>query len=309
MLSRFLKNPLSEYASIMSDEFTGPRVGKVTDDRTAVIGRDAWLFIYEGGNQYKTAYMEPDQYGLGESWASLIEMRQRKADSLGIQILHLVIPNKLTLLPQYFPEKLNSSISYALSSLIFANCDADLLIPINELRNPDVSGSVFRRNDSHFTIAGNACVTDIVLSRLGMSNINIENSIVPTSVVKQVGDLGIKFPKKIGEHLHAPDFKNGFLDQSKIHKIKELINPPRHLGSQVSFRNNNAPIDKKIVVYGNSFFSMCPSWGMSPFFAALFKEFHFIWSYEVDFDQCKDIGADIVLFQTCERFLSRVPAR
>lgn len=292
----------------MSDEFTGPRVGKVTDDRTAVIGRDSWLFIYEGGNGYKTAYMDPDQYGAGERWASLIEMRQRKADSLGMQMLHLVIPNKLTLLPDYFPEKLNSSVSYILSSLVFANCDANLSIPINELKNPEVVNSVFRKNDSHFTIAGNSCVTEIVLYRLGLSNIIIDRPIIPTSVVKQVGDLGVKFPKKLGEHLHAPDFKSGFLNQNNIKKIKEVLNPPRHLGSKISFRNENAPIDKKIVVYGNSFFSMCPSWGMSPFFAALFKEFHFVWSYEVDFDECSLIGADIVLFQTCERFLSRVPS-
>lgn len=309
MLSRFLQHPLRHYASTMSDEFTGPRVGKITADRTAVIGKDAWLFIYEGGNSYKGAYMEPDHFNAGERWSSLIDLRQRKADALGIQMLHLVIPNKLTLLPDYFPESLNSSITYTLSNLIFANCDANLSIPISDLRNPDVVESVFRRNDSHLTVAGNAYLVDIALARLGLGNIAIENPIVPTTVVTQVGDLGIKFPKKLGELVHAPDFKSGFLDQARLEKTREVLNPPRHLGSQIAFRNKNAPIDKKIVVYGNSFFSLCPSWGMSPFFAALFKEFHFIWSYEIDFDQCRELEADIVLFQTCERFLSRVPAQ
>jgi len=309
MLSRFLQHPISYYASAMSDDFTAPRVGKITDDRSAIIGKDAWLFIYEGGNSYKGAYIEPDSLNAGERWASLIESRQQKADALGINMLHLIIPNKLTLLPQYFPEKLNSSITYAMSDLIFANCDANLSIPINELRSSDIVESIYRRNDSHLTIGGNSCIVDIALDRLGLGGISIENSTIPTTVVTQVGDLGIKFPKKLGEQVHAPDFKSGFLGQAGLVKTRESLNPPRHLGSEISFRNENAPIDKTLVVYGNSFCSLSPSWGMSPFFASLFREFHFIWSYEIDFEQCKQIGADIVLFQTCERFLSRVPSR
>lgn len=309
MLSRFLQNPLSHYASTMSEEFTGPRVGKITADRTAVIGKNSWLFIYEGGNSYKNGYMEADHLNTGERWASLIDTRQRKAESQGMQMLHLVIPNKLTLLPDFFPEPLNSSITYTLSSLIFSNCDANLSIPISELRRPDAVESVYRRNDSHLTIAGNAYIVEIILERLGLSNLNIEQPIIPTTIVTQIGDLGIKFPVKLGEQVHAPDFKAGFLDQSRPLKINEKLNPPRHLGSEISFRNESAPIDRKIVVYGNSFCSLSPSWGMSPFFAALFKEFHFIWSYEVNFEQCRNLDADIILFQTCERFLPRVPSR
>jgi len=79
------------------------------------------------------------------------------------------------------------------------------------------------------------------------------------------------------------------------------------IGTCQSSFNERAPIDKKIVVFGNSFFEKIPSWGLSPYFAAIFREFHFFWSPEVNMDYCINVKPDIVIAQTCERFMCKLP--
>jgi hypothetical protein len=120
------------------------------------------------------------------------------------------------------------------------------------------------------------------------------------------GDLGGKFDNPLREELFAPNFSSGFFSQGHLEKINEIITQTFN-GTRQIFLNKKAAIDKKMVVFGNSFFEKTPSWGLSPFFAGLFKEYHFIWSPNLDMEYCARVSADIVIAQTCERFLTRLP--
>ncbi len=81
-----------------------------------------------------------------------------------------------------------------------------------------------------------------------------------------------------------------------------------HLGITRKFINQNAPINKRVLCFGNSFFerggtSRCLTW----FFARLFREFIFIWSPAMEKRVILRERPDIVLCQTIERFLYRIP--
>jgi len=169
--TRFLREPLAAYASTTT--IAPERVGEISDDRSAVVGRDGWCFIYEGSNNYRGAYHDTGLASLGDEWARLIEQRQRICDSLGIKFLQLVVPNKATLMPENFPEPLGEGITTVLQRLLEAAPNANLICPVETMRKLDVRDAIFRRNDSHLTVAGNALLAELMLDAVGMAPIDV----------------------------------------------------------------------------------------------------------------------------------------
>lgn len=300
---RFLARDISFYGSRAT--INDDAIGRVSNDRSAVIGRGGWCFIYEGSNNYRGSYLNRDLLTRGDEWARLIEARQKLCDMLGIQFLQIIIPNKLTLLPEYFPEPVLAETSFPLQGLIASKVDANVLIPIRELKDDNVKEYVYRRNDSHLTVGGDAYLVEIILEALGLIKYECPN--VETQEIVHIGDLGGKFIPQIREYCHAPLWDNGLLDQRHIVKTSEIIPNNGFNGIEQEFYNNNAAIDKTILVIGNSFFERVPSWGISPFIAALFKKYKFLWKPNLSELELNSYSPDIVVMQTCERFMTVLP--
>lgn len=302
IFSKLLREPIAAYASCAT--IPPERVGEVSNDRSAVVGKNGWCFIYEGSNNYRNAYHDIRLAPLGDQWSRLIEQRQSKCDSLGVHFVQLIVPNKATLMPENFPEHLGAGMTYMLSRLIENAPNANILCPVEDMRKPAVRDYVFRRNDSHLTLVGCTILSDLLLVALGIDPVC--NSYIETACVNHTGDLGSKFSEPISEWFCAPRFDLGFMDLRGIRKIRETVVDGFN-GTKQSFNNPEAPIKKTLLVFGNSFFEKVPSWGMSPIFAALFEEFHFVWTPDFDEASVVTIEPDIIICQTCERFMSRLP--
>ena len=88
-----------------------------------------------------------------------------------------------------------------------------------------------------------------------------------------------------------------------------LIKKPSEgfFGTIAKFRNVNAEIQKKILVFGNSFFSTgYNSTRLTFFFSKIFSEFTFLWTPTFDEKFLCDESPDFVLCQTVERFLANI---
>ena len=109
---------------------------------------------------------------MGDQWSRIFEARQDACDKLGIQFLQVIVPNKLTLIPEWFPEDISVDISYPLNGILKAGTSANILAPVTEFRSDDIREAIFRRNDSHLTIAGNAYMTELIINKLGHNRIN-----------------------------------------------------------------------------------------------------------------------------------------
>lgn len=299
--SRFLVNPFDFYSS--SAMIARGRVGQVSSDRSAVVGKNNWCFIYDGTNNYREAYFKNDISLLSDQWIELIYQRKCLCESLGVQFIQVVVPNKATIMPENYPESLGMGITNVLRRILDCTCIVNILCPIDQLCSQELKGSIFRRNDSHLTIAGNIYFVDRMLSEFKLS-IDIVSQI-EICKTQHIGDLGGKFEVPIAEVYCAPRFDIGLLDQSKIEKTCEVIVDGFN-GTRQSFHNPNAPIKKCVLVFGNSFFEKNPSWGMSPVFVALFENFHFVWTPHFFYTDLILLKPDYVICQTCERFLSKV---
>lgn len=301
MKSRFLHEPLDKYAS--TSEIPEEMIGLISEDRSAIAGKGNWCYIYEGSNNYRKGYLDEGLSSLADEWASIFENRQRICDRLGLKFLQIIIPNKLSVIPEFFPEILNNNISFILQAILKKTINANIFIPLLELSSDAIRESVFRRNDSHLTVAGNALLTDSIMDKMGVSPFEISQ--IATKVITHSGDLGIKFESIITEQVSAPLWNQGLFAKSNWDKVVDY-NPGNLNGIRQVIINNGAPIKNKIVVFGNSFFERVPSWGLSPYFAAIFSEFHFIWSPGMDAKYIKEGDFDYVICQTCERFLNKL---
>lgn len=301
--SNFLENQLESYSS--HSEFDVARTGEISPDRSSILGDDGWCFIYEGGNNYYNSYLDKSLYGIGEMWANLIEDRSRKLKLLSIPFLQLIVPNKATLMPDRYPLNLDHGITIPLRALIEANSCKNFLSPVDEMRNSHVVDCLFRRNDSHLTLAGNSYLVDLILQYFEITLGDVEK--IKLSIVTHLGDLGSKFENQILENFYAPSFDDGLLDAKNYVKIIDIAKGG-YIGTRQSFFNPNAQIKKSILVFGNSFFEKNPSWGISPLMASIFQNYHFIWSPDIDIALVEEINPDFVIAQTCERFLIQLPA-
>ena len=299
--TKFLKEPLAAYASTTT--VAPERAGEISEDRSAVVGHDGWCFIYEGSNNYRGAYHDKDLAPLGDQWARLIEQRQRMCETLGVRFAQLIVPNKATLMPENFPEPLGTGLTTVLQRLLEVAPAANLLCPVEQMRQPGLREAVFRRNDSHLTVAGNAYLVKLILESTGIETGNVP--LIETCKTNHIGDLGGKFNIPIAEGFLAPRFDVGLLDQGKIKNNQDVIVNGFN-GTRQSFYNPLAPIKQTVLVFGNSFFERTPSWGMSPILVALFENYHFIWTPHFDESEISSLKPNLILCQTCERFLTKL---
>lgn len=298
-----LTSNLQEYQSLIN--CCDPKVGTISADQTAIVGDNSWIFLYKGSNSYYEAYLQPDHANLAKQWLHLINHRHLRLSDGGIKFVQIILPNKASILGDFYPLSLPTSVTYILSGILESSA-SKALCPLHEWRDPLIKDSIFRRNDSHLTVAGNAHLTKLILSSIGLPLLH--EQYMETSITQHIGDLGSKFSPSIPELFHAPSFSSGMLDQSRIEKTYEHIPNSGFNGIRQSFFNSTPAYDLSVLIFGNSFFERCPSWGLSPIFSALFRETHFSWSSDVDYSLVDAISPDIVIAQTCERFLCKVPS-
>jgi hypothetical protein len=301
--SIFLQGELKDYGSKTS--IPPNRTGEISEDKSAIIGKNGWCFIYEGSNNYKSAYDLNANDSMANEWSKILSSRQVFFDARKIKFLQIIIPNKASILPDLFPEKLGYDITVILNKIMNSKLDINMLSPIEKFRSEEIRELVFRKNDSHLTIVGNVLLMQWILDLL---SIDITETIIKFEIEtissSHVGDLGCKFLPNISEICIVPDWKKGLLNQKSVNKTYEkLVNGLT--GTQQSFFNPNAQIDKRVLIFGNSFFEKVPSWGLTPFFTSLFKHVKFVWDADINVGLVDTFLPDIVIAQTCERFLGR----
>jgi hypothetical protein len=302
-----LCNEAAFYESSIEAQSAG--LGEFSPDRSAIIGRNNWFFIYEGSNNYIQAYRSEISHDLSRCWAECIFARANYFSSVGVNFRQVIIPNKLSVMNEFYPDEFFSSECY-IETITHSKLRKDSTLKntiflLDSCIGFDFKNAIWRKNDSHLTLFGNVYFAEIILENLGL--------VLPDSVPKILskdtsisGDLSSKFTSNILEVYKSPSWNEGLLDQKRICKTSETLIAGFN-GTYQSFVNSSPVFDFKILVFGNSFFEKNPSWGMSPIFIALFREFHFLWSPNVDKELVERIKPDFVICQTVERFLGRTP--
>ncbi len=280
-------------------------IGDVSEDGVSIIGKEGWLYLFSGTNQYFQAYHQPFPLSRSEAttWGEALINYKTICEKYEAKFLTVIIPNKASVLNNFYPKSLLNGITPRLSMLL-ANIEFNILCPFIEMRNNEHVTAFFRRNDSHLTEYGNLYFVKCILESL---QIDIEDLNLPGELVyiQNSGDLGHRYEPTITEIVSRIKFP-----RNHSYEMKEILSPiGQHTGLAYETFCQSAPIKKSILVFGNSFFDRPQGWSMAPIFCRLFLNVRFHWESGLYEQVISEFKPDYVIFQTCERFLNLPPRK
>lgn len=281
--------------------------GTRSADEIAIVGEEGWLFLCGGTNanlgQYVGAVgMDP---GWLSKWRRVVAQREEALRALGVAAALLVVPDKLAVYEEHYPEDLTRVGLRPVERLLEAG-DLPIVYPLEALREASRQRAVYLRTDTHLTFHGNEILFESVRAALGIAE-PLDLSGIPLQSYLTSGDLGVKFDPPIVDVVSSV----GSLGGARIVEDNraEIAAVDGHIGTRRVFRNEAAPDSRVAVLYGDSFgFGAEYYQGLSWFLAQVFRETHFVWvPFGWDPDYARRIGAQVVLVQGAERFVARVP--
>jgi hypothetical protein len=286
----------------------GMQPGTRSADDVAIVGREGWLFLCGGTNAALDQYVGAVELGRGwlDEWRQVLDRREAEARELGVATALLVVPDKLAVYEEHYPEEL-ARVGPRPVERLLAVPDLAVVYPLAELRAAAAAGEeTYMRTDTHLTFRGNELLFDSVLAGLEVAD-RPGFGALPLRSYPVAGDLGAKFDPQIVGIVSEP----GSLHRARMVEDNraEIAAVDAHIGTRRVFRNDGAPDARVAVVFGDSFGFGAPNYqGLSWFLAQTFREVHFVWvPFGWDADYVRRVGAEAVLVQGAERFVARVP--
>jgi alginate O-acetyltransferase complex protein AlgJ len=282
--------------------------GELSPDGVAIVGGGGHLFIYGGSNNNVASHRGEVEMAPGwlESWRVLIAGRLAQARSVDRALAFLVVPEKLAVHGEQFPEDLTARAPRPVLRLLQEG-GLPLLYPAESMTAERSGGDTYLRTDSHLTTRGNKLLASITLAALGVDTELLEELDYGSHPHLAAGDLGAHFVPPVTEvmaPISAPSRAALIADN-----MAEVAAVKGHIGTRRVFRQDGAPDGRTIVVFGDSYSLGHEDYqGLSWFLAQIFHEVHFLWvPFGWDPAYLDDVGADLVVCQTAERFIGRVP--
>lgn len=281
--------------------------GDVSPDGVAMVGKAGHLFIYAGANDNVATYLGetgmPD--GWLQRWGELLAARSAQAREHGRRLACLVVPEKLAVYSDRYPEALVAVGPRPIERLLDAG--SALVYPLDALLAARAGGETYLLTDSHLTPRGNRVLASATLAALG-----VEPSLLPADAcveepVLRSGDLGAHFDPPLLE-LVRPLAERSRAEIS-ADNWPEIASVGAHIGTVRVFRRDDAADARTVVVFGDSYgFGDEAYPGLSWWLAHVFREVHFVWTpFGWDPGYLDDVDAELVVCQTAERFVARVP--
>jgi hypothetical protein len=280
--------------------------GTRSHDGVAIVGHEGWLFLCGGTNanlgQYVGAVeMEPAWL---EEWRQVCRRRATELSELGVASALLVVPDKLAVYEERYPEELARVGPRPVERLL--ETELPIVYPLAELRAAAATEDVYLKTDTHLTFRGNELLFQSVQAALGIER-PPDLTGLPFNSYPIAGDLGAKFEPQIVSIVSEP----GSLHRAEIVEDNraEIEAVAGHIGTRRVFHNEQAPDRRVAVIFGDSFGFSAPYYqGLSWFMAQVFREVHFVWvPFGWDPSYVREAGAEAVLIQGAERFVARIP--
>lgn len=287
-------------ASVLPAEIL-PCAGITSADNTAIMGKNDWIFLYEGTNRYYEGYSEKEKIAeaKADAWCIYFDLMRHLFQQSCLRFNFLIIPNKASVLSSFYPLKLYNDMTPRLEKVLQKQGDM-LICPLKVFRE-QFYDALFRKNDTHLTGYGNLRLLKIIMEAFSLDPAYLQLPVEYKDLLHP-GDLGKRFPRPIYERVRPLKV------QEYTGTYKEICIPNTvNTGLMYETFNPDALYPVSLLVFGNSFIDRPPGWGLAPFLSACFSRFRFYWSALVTPDVIKDFKPDFILFQTCERFLNTCP--
>lgn len=287
-------------------------VGIMSNDGTACLGRDGYVFLTGGSNNllhlYQRDPLGPVVQQQTAQWVDLFRTRSRNAKIAGRRYIQIIVPEKITLHPDLLPSAPRVPTPLLAGVERSVRDDADLNATYVSGRRclaPMSPACTFKAADSHLRPQGVFSIFKRCMEVLGL---DIGFSPTFSKALVAFPDMstrffGIPFYDIIHD-CSPPPF-------AAHRMLLRHVDPPGggHIGQHQVWHNPDAPIAATVLAFGNSFFGGgtdqgCLSW----WFSNWFRNFHHVWSPAFDGALIAEVAPDVVVGQTIERFMEAIPS-
>lgn len=278
-------------------------------------GRNGWLFLTGGTNRpvdYFSPKKSPFTAKVREGWQKLLRQRRDRSEKLGARYIHLLAPEKLSVYPEFASLDLDLTARPGAQLGALSELHGIFLDPTDHFQRVKDEATVYWKTNTLWSWWGCFSAYQLLMSQLGLK---VDNTLLsrPFAEGPVTFDLGSKMEPPIREtarfyrpiqdsvRIHANEL---VLFQEKHQRFSEI---ELHVGTSVVYRNDVNPAnDRKVVLFGDSFSEYRPSL-LTGMLAESFREIHFLWTANMDFDYIEKVRPDFVISESAERFMARVP--
>lgn len=280
-------------------------VGTCSIDKVVAFGRDGYLFVYEGSNGIADQYLTPaeDVEALAGQWASRIRGRRRYCLDRGMDFAQIIIPEKSSLLPELapFPAADGTPLFKRLGAMLAGD---NYFLDMRAAFDQQTRFTAYPKTNGHLSPEGTLTVFNRTLESLGLPGATAEFG--PPVVTRC--DLSDHFGGLQLYNLTAPLLATSLAHESAGVDLIYKYEPATHSGRRYIWRNEKAPVAKRVLAFGNSFFECgnVPQ-QLSWWFSRWFQDFQFVWTNNLEPHIVEEFRPDIIVCQTIERFLLAAP--
>jgi alginate O-acetyltransferase complex protein AlgJ len=289
------------------ERFSRP-LGEISPDGVAIVGAGGHLFIYGGTNDnvaVQRGEVQMSSSWMGE-WQVIVEQRLEAARDAGRRLVGLVVPEKIAVYADRFPQDVTPHGPRPVLRLL-EEAGLPLVYPQAALCDRRKDAETYLRTDSHLTTGGNLLLAQATMTALGVSTTLLPQVRDAATAYLAAGDLGSHFDPPMLEVMRPM----AAASEASIvfDNWAEISAHGGHIGTMRVFRRDDAPDQRTVVVFGDSYsFGDDAYQGLSWFLAQVFREVHFVWApFGWDPAYLDGVAADLVVCQTAERFIGRVP--
>lgn len=270
---------------------------------TAVAGLRGQFFIGEGSNRWEIHYLgrvdiEPPWFN---AWKRLLDRRQAEARTRGVELWNLIIPEKQVVLPELrWSAPLPPADKRPFAQLLpHIAPEHRLYYGLESLEAAKPDGPVFFVRNSHWCPTG--CLAGIrgLVEAMGVT-VDFAGLQFAYEMVRGTHDLPLHFfenPFKVDAGLLRANGEYTFENHT-------LPTTGRYVGSSYGIRNPDAPDPRRVVIFGDSFSYDA---GVAFTLSAVFRDVSFFWTKNVEWKVVEAQRADLVIWESAERFMVTLP--
>lgn len=292
-------------------------IGLRSRDKSAQLGDEGHLFLTGGSNALQTRYAAPETREARKRleddtarWVKIVHDRHRMITSIGATFAQIIIPEKLTIMRHLAPVRISGPTPLLTRIEEELHAEPFWVSGLHVFEKWHSPVDPWQRNDSHCSPAGSLAIARALLAKLPGCDTGFLKDVALTRRTYRDGDLSERFfgTPIWDEHLE-PD-PSYLAESNRAVENIVAVNPDKGVvGTHMVWRNPKAPIQKSVVVFGNSYFGSNASEPakLGWWFARMFAEYHLVWKPDVDHDYVAEVQPDFVIAQTIERFIGRIP--
>lgn len=263
---------------------------------SVLLGRDGMLFHHDGWAVAQVTGGRPLSPAALNLWVSSIETRHAWCAARGISFRLLMVPEKHVVYADRLPADIVVSDRRPAMQIVAATDDATrraMIYPLPELVAARARADTYHRTDSHWTPFGafigyGALVASLAGER-PMQAVAAEE--IAWTAHPMVGDLGVRLDPEVGETAEAARLLSP-------RPVRTVVQNKLFARGALAVYETDRPDLPRAILFRDSF-----AVSMLPMLQQSFSRLVVVGSPSMHYDLVRAERPDVVIAETCERFL------